>query len=111
MWRSLAIGVVLAGVLAGCAFSGSAASNGTTARPLGSESVGESNGSTERQALVVGCDQVVGREASPTAEGYRKVLTVISVPPAYIHRSFASMVKDGRTGRRRASPYGQTERR
>jgi hypothetical protein len=36
------------------------------------------------QPLVVACDQVIGRTKSPFADGYRRVLGVISVPPAYI---------------------------
>jgi hypothetical protein len=40
--------------------------------------------STGTQPLVVACDQVIGRARSPIEDGYRHVLGVISVPPAYI---------------------------
>ena len=33
---------------------------------------------------VVGCDQIILQAASPTQGGYRRVLGVFSVPPAYI---------------------------
>jgi hypothetical protein len=50
-----------------------------------SRSPATSTFSAGRQAaLVVGCDQVIGRESSPTLDGYRQILSVVSVPPAYI---------------------------
>jgi hypothetical protein len=39
---------------------------------------------TGLQPLVVTCDQIILRPKSPFAGGYRRVLGVISVPPAYI---------------------------
>jgi hypothetical protein len=51
---------------------------------------GSSHGATGLPAptgahpLLVACDQIIGRPRSPFAVGYRRVLGVISVPPAYI---------------------------
>lgn len=39
---------------------------------------------TGKQPFVVTCDQVILRPKAPFADGYRRVLGIISVPPAYI---------------------------
>jgi hypothetical protein len=41
-------------------------------------------GTGREPALVVGCDQVILRPRHPFADGYRRVLGVLAVPPAYI---------------------------
>ena len=78
MWRSLLLGVVLAGVLAGCGLgggSGAGASGPTTGDSASAVPV--------EDTLVVTCDQIILRPTSPFADRYRRVLGVISVPPAY----------------------------
>jgi hypothetical protein len=78
MWRSVAIGVVVAGLLAGCSWNG----GGSASSVLDTKSVHRS-GLTFDYAVVT-CDQVIGRPKPPFADGYRRVLGVISVPPAFI---------------------------
>src|SRR5689334_7034125 len=79
MWRSVLVGAALAGVLAGCSWGSGSSHSGSTRLAItagGTHSLA--------RALVVGCDQVIGRERSGTSGGYRQVLGVISVPAAYI---------------------------
>jgi hypothetical protein len=56
---------------AGCAGGSSPAATGPPA-------------TTEASAFVVSCDQAIGRPKSPFADGYRRVLGGIAVPPAFI---------------------------
>jgi hypothetical protein len=64
-------------VLAGLALSGAASCS------AGSPHSAEVS-AAPAVALVVTCDQVIGRPSSPFEGGYRRVLGVISAPPAYI---------------------------
>jgi hypothetical protein len=65
--------------LVGAALAGAASCS--TGSP---HSAGVSAARAVAPQLVVTCDQVIGRPASPFADGYRRVLDVVSVPPAYI---------------------------
>ena len=64
--------VVLVGAVSASCFGGS------------SHSAAVSATSTGVPPFAVGCDQIILRPKSPFAGGYRRVLGVISVPPAYI---------------------------
>jgi hypothetical protein len=67
------MGVVMAGLLAGCSWNGSSQSSTSPPEPR-----------QRSGAFVVTCDQVIDRAQSPFADGYRRVLGVISVPPKFI---------------------------
>jgi hypothetical protein len=66
------MGIVLVGAVSASCFGGS------------SHSAAVSGALKGVQPFVVACDQVVLRPKSPFADGYRRVLGVISVPRAYI---------------------------
>lgn len=65
------VGVLVASASASC-FGGSSHSAAVSATASGV------------QPFAVGCGQIILRPKSPPAGGYRRVLGVISVPPAYI---------------------------
>jgi hypothetical protein len=83
MWRSVGVGVLLAGVLAACSVdqAGNRSFSGAESRPSSSS---PPSGSIGRAAYTVTCDQVIGRPKSPFADGYRRVLGVVSVPAKFI---------------------------
>lgn len=66
----MAVGTALVAVAAACSAQSSTTETGSPA--------------LHEPALVVGCDQVILRPRHPFADGYRRVLGVLAVPPAYI---------------------------
>jgi len=67
---TIAVGTALVALAAACSAQSSTTDTGSPA--------------LHEPALVVGCDQVILRPRHPFADGYRRVLGVLAVPPAYI---------------------------